>query len=476
MTTPSLNQLTLYTNNLINEVDYKDNWQQVIEWLTNGQYDLTVQSVTADTLVANTIGGPNTVYIGSIGGVAGAGVISNGNFEASIAGWATYDNGATAVPIDGTGGVALITFERTTLAPLFGVGSGLVSKPASNCQGNGISYDFTLPLGLTSQTVNIQFYSQSSGAYASGDMGVYIYDITNSTLIYPSTVNIPTGLNQVNAAFSTTVSTSYRIIFHIQTVNASTYTLELDNISLSGIDSASVSVGDIKASSAITSPFGWLPCNGSAVSRATYVNLFSVITENKGTFAVTIAAPAVVTVAGHGLITGDQVSLSTTGALPTGLSANVNYFVVYVDANNFNLATTYSNALAGTKITTTGTQSGVHTLLYNPFGISGASDFLVPDLRAATLRGSGTSTLFTQNNTVNLGGIQNDQIQGHKHSYLETPFGGGATPGFQATGTPSFPVSTGAIASPITDGTNGTPRTGNETLMKNIGVNFFIKY
>lgn len=81
-----------------------------------------------------------------------------------------------------------------------------------------------------------------------------------------------------------------------------------------------------------------------------------------GTFTVTIATPGVVTLASHGLVTGDAVIPSTTGALPTGLTAGTTYFVYKVDANTFNLCTTLANALAGTKITTSGSQSGTHTM------------------------------------------------------------------------------------------------------------------
>lgn len=79
---------------------------------------------------------------------------------------------------------------------------------------------------------------------------------------------------------------------------------------------------------------------------------------NVGTFTVTVATPAVVTMSGHGFLGGERVNLQTTGALPTNLSVNTLYFVKYIDANTFNLATT----LAGTSINTTGTQSGTHTL------------------------------------------------------------------------------------------------------------------
>jgi len=72
---------------------------------------------------------------------------------------------------------------------------------------------------------------------------------------------------------------------------------------------------------------------------------------------MTIAGPAVVTVTAHGLLEGNQVSFTTTGALPTGVVAGTTYYVRAPTTNTFNISATPTGAL----ITTTGTQSGVHT-------------------------------------------------------------------------------------------------------------------
>jgi len=79
------------------------------------------------------------------------------------------------------------------------------------------------------------------------------------------------------------------------------------------------------------------------------------------TVTMTIATPAVVTHSSHGLSLGDKIYLTTTGALPTGLTASTTYYVIKIDANSYNLATSLANALAGTKIATSGSQSGTHT-------------------------------------------------------------------------------------------------------------------
>lgn len=75
------------------------------------------------------------------------------------------------------------------------------------------------------------------------------------------------------------------------------------------------------------------------------------------TATITIAVPGVVTWNAHGLPNGAKVRFSTTGALPTGLTAATDYFVVSAAANTFQVSATKG----GAAITTSGTQSGVHT-------------------------------------------------------------------------------------------------------------------
>ena len=65
-----------------------------------------------------------------------------------------------------------------------------------------------------------------------------------------------------------------------------------------------------------------------------------------------------IAVAGHGLVDGDLVTFLTLGALPTGLVAATDYYVIRVTSGSFKLATTYANAIAGTAINLTAVGSG----------------------------------------------------------------------------------------------------------------------
>jgi hypothetical protein len=79
------------------------------------------------------------------------------------------------------------------------------------------------------------------------------------------------------------------------------------------------------------------------------------------TVTMTIAAPGVVTWTGHGMSSGNSITFTTTGALPTGVTADTQYWITVVDANTFRLSTSLINQGAGTLITTSGSQSGTHT-------------------------------------------------------------------------------------------------------------------
>jgi len=76
------------------------------------------------------------------------------------------------------------------------------------------------------------------------------------------------------------------------------------------------------------------------------------------TVTITIASPGVFTVPTTALPDGTTVVLSTTGALPTGLTAGTVYYVVGTSGLTFRLALTKG----GTAINTSGTQSGVQTV------------------------------------------------------------------------------------------------------------------
>lgn len=109
-----------------------------------------------------------------------------------------------------------------------------------------------------------------------------------------------------------------------------------------------------------------------------------------GTATITIASPGVVTFASHGLTANDMVKFTTTGTLPTGIVAGTTYFVsaTGLTTNTFSISAT----LGGTRINTTGSQSGVHTLYKaTPVALSDTDPRVVSTAEKARIPSSTTS-------------------------------------------------------------------------------------
>lgn len=145
-----------------------------------------------------------------------------------------------------------------------------------------------------------------------------------------------------------------------------------------------------------------LAFNGAGPASTSSFGLVKISTASGTLLAtptITIAAPAVVTSATHGLIAGDMVKFGTSGALPTGIVAGTTYFVVAtVTTNTFSISATSG----GTAITTTGSQSGTHTLTkITPTAISDTDTRIPSAGQAAALVGvigvaSNTNRYFLQ--------------------------------------------------------------------------------
>jgi len=227
-------------------------------------------------------------------------------------------------------------------------------------------------------------------------------------------------------------------------------------------------VGAISAYGGLTSPSGYLLCDGSAVSRGSYSALFSVIGTAYGngdgtnTFNVpdlryafargygpTIsvlgtgsAGSNQATFTNHGIIrTGLRVRLSS-GTL-SGLAASTDYFAIVVDANTLAFATSYPNAIAGTRIAITGANSAVIIQWEDPD--------LASRLQAAV-----------GGNATGIGTRQEDQFKSHSHSVTMYDGGGVGAPASSGGAGGTSTLTVGAVG-------------GTETRPRNVYVNYIIK-
>lgn len=114
--------------------------------------------------------------------------------------------------------------------------------------------------------------------------------------------------------------------------------------------------------------------------------------------------------------------------------------------------------------------------------------FRAPDMRECVVVGVGKNTTRIFDNTeedpathtagtqshdeYTLGQFKDDQFQGHKHNFTAQIKLGGSDEGTQG----SVSTHTSTTTSPVSDGTNGTPRTGTTTHGKQVGLYYIIKY
>ena len=189
---------------------------------------------------------------GSItGSGAGSGGINyiaenNSNATDSVGDWIAY-NDADAIPLSrpggatpGSGGAPTVTITRSLASPLRGTANFLITKTAVNSQGQGVSIPFTIDNVDRSKLLTISFDYVPSANFAAGsdtvdsDIEVYVYDVTNNLVLQAATYKLTTAAT-FNGTFTGTFqaasnSTSYRLIFHIPTVNALAWTFQFDNV------------------------------------------------------------------------------------------------------------------------------------------------------------------------------------------------------------------------------------------------------
>ncbi|EQA34761.1 hypothetical protein LEP1GSC047_1725 [Leptospira inadai serovar Lyme str. 10] len=222
-------------------------------------------------------------------------------------------------------------------------------------------------------------------------------------------------------------------------------------------------------------PSGFQIANGQAVSRTTYSTLWAKV--HRSVSGMDTAANRIQS-ASHGLTAGQLIKFSFTGG---GVTANTSYYVINPTSNDFQISLTSG----GTAIVLIANQTGdLITHIQYGFG-DGSSTFALPDRRGVFARGAGLHATRAKaaGGNYNGGAIGfegQDAMQGHFHAQDN---GVGATGGSLPLGIYSgyynYPAYPGTVlknvTSPVTDGTNGIPRTGNETAPASTGVQYIVR-
>lgn len=316
--------------------------------------------------------------------------------------------------------------------------SKITYNQLSTLAGNGLagSGATTLDVNVDNSTleINLDTLRVKDGGITSAkilDGTIVAGDIANSTIVAANIANDTLTAAQiaVNAIGSSELADNAVDTAAIAALAVTTAKITDANVTNAKLAADAVTpTGSIIAYSApVGAPTSWLACDGSAVSRTTYSALFTVLNPSIGTFTTTIASPAVITQMAHGLLEATSVYLTTTGALPTGLSINTQYYVKYLTVNTYNLSLTQSFGVSGPAINTSGTQSGTHTSFRSPWGLgNGTTTFTLPALQGRVLAGVETtaSVLTTVNandsNVVStvVGSYGGDQYP-HQHTHIQ---------------------------------------------------------
>jgi hypothetical protein len=217
-------------------------------------------------------------------------------------------------------------------------------------------------------------------------------------------------------------------------------------------------------------PANYLIEDGASYSAVTYNKLFPVLVRS-ATVTLTIASPGVVTWVGHTLKFYDPVYLTTTGALPTGLTASAGasittYYVRDVIGDTFKLSATPG----GATINFTGAQSGVHTAVNAPHGVANTdlATFRVPNTLGNFIRATGLSTGIDANRAF--GAFQAEQLINHSHA------GGGL---YVAMSGSTYIAMLAYITDPSANfafGSAQNPPSGTETRPRNVSKLPCIRY
>lgn len=174
-------------------------------------------------------------------GAGGINHISNGDAEDTTTTAWVADNVAAATRPSGAflGSPAGLTFTNTATSPLYQTRSFVLSKDASNRQGQIYYYPFTIQTAHQAIMHTIEMdMLVDSGTFVGGskttdsDVIVYIYDVTNSVWIEPSNFKFYSNTKEkFTAQFQTSSNgTSYRLVFYVASTSANAYALKLDNI------------------------------------------------------------------------------------------------------------------------------------------------------------------------------------------------------------------------------------------------------
>jgi hypothetical protein len=225
-----------------------------LDGATSGRITLTpAATTTAHTLTLPSAQGAASTYLKNDGAGAlswgtvssGVNLILNPTAEVDTSNITTYKGTASATPSTSSGGSPSITLTRTTTNPIYSAGSFLYTKPASNCQGEGVNFACAaIELGSRTKMFDLSFdYMVASGTFTAGtsttdsDVTLWLYQSNGSTssirqlinyrlLASSSTVSSPFR-GQIQLDYDTTTA---NVLFHCAASHSTAFALRIDGL------------------------------------------------------------------------------------------------------------------------------------------------------------------------------------------------------------------------------------------------------
>jgi hypothetical protein len=254
---------------------------------------------------------------------------------------------------------AMVTF---TLLLNTATGTGVyLQAGVQSVRGDGtnIVQDAKSTAPATTPTQYPQAQQVTSGALWTATAGGTANALTASLPFSPNT--IASGQEFTVVATAANTSTTVTLALTLGSASAVTYNVTKGN-------NAALAAGDIPAAG-YPCTFAYNPTTGAMVmlNPATGVGsqsgrlintiYYSVVAQ---TVTISIASPGVITYSSSSALprANAPIVFSTTGALPTGITAGTTYYVLSPSGTTSNISTTPG----GTAINTTGSQSGTQTV------------------------------------------------------------------------------------------------------------------
>jgi hypothetical protein len=162
--------------------------------------------------------------------------INNPDGEDGAFGWVAYADAAGTSPVDATGGAPGITITRSTSSPLDGAASLKITKDAVNRQGEGVSYDFTVPLWAKYWPLQLTMRIKANTGVVQ-PVAVGIIDVTSGTLYSGQVVLEPEANTSYISRIRTVLTTPYtntakRLYIHVRVNTATAFDVYIDSIAV----------------------------------------------------------------------------------------------------------------------------------------------------------------------------------------------------------------------------------------------------